>query len=87
MTLTIRHQVMAHASELHLAYFEGSTSYDMLRQAAQEAPTRPLSMMNSALGLVRTLITFGSMVALLVAISPLLALLIMRNGAGSGAGW
>ncbi len=77
MTLTIRHQVMAHASELHLAYFEGSASYDMLRQAAQEAPTRPLSMMNSALGLVRTLITFGSMIALLVAISPLLALVAL----------
>ena len=77
MTLTIRHQVMAHASELHLAYFEGSTSYDMMRQAAQEAPTRPLSMMNSALGLLRTLITFGSMVALLISISPLLALVAL----------
>ena len=77
MTLTIRHQVMAHASDLHLAYFEGSASYDMLRQAAQEAPTRPLSMMNSALGLLRTLITFGSMIALLVSISPLLALVAL----------
>ncbi|MET9630334.1 ABC transporter ATP-binding protein [Lentzea sp. NPDC006480] len=77
MTLTIRHRVMGHASDLHLAYFEGSASYDMLRQAAQEAPTRPLSMMNSALGLLRTLITFGSMVALLVSISPLLALVAL----------
>ncbi|MFC4083393.1 ABC transporter ATP-binding protein [Amycolatopsis samaneae] len=77
MTLTIRHQVMAHASELHLAYFEGSTSYDMLRQAAQEAPTRPLTMMTSALGLVRTTITFASMIALLIAISPLLALVAL----------
>lgn len=77
MTLTIRHQVMDHASELHLSYFEGSASYDMLRQAAQEAPTRPLSMMNSALGLIRTLITFGSMIALLVSISPLLALVAL----------
>ncbi|WP_326567258.1 ABC transporter ATP-binding protein [Amycolatopsis rhabdoformis] len=77
MTLTIRHQVMDHASKLQLAYFEGSTSYDMLRQAAQEAPTRPLSMMTSALGLVRTAITFGSMIALLVSISPLLALVAL----------
>ncbi len=77
MTLTIRHQVMSHASELHLSYFEGSASYDMLRQASQEAPTRPLSMMNSALGLVRTTITFGSMIALLVSISPLLALVAL----------
>ncbi|QRP46177.1 ABC transporter ATP-binding protein [Amycolatopsis sp. FDAARGOS 1241] len=77
MSLTIRHRVMDHASKLQLAYFEGSTSYDMLRQAAQEAPTRPLSMMNSALGLVRTAITFGSMIALLVSISPLLALVAL----------
>jgi ATP-binding cassette, subfamily B, bacterial len=77
MTLTIRHQVMRHASDLELAYFEGSASYDMLRQAAQEAPTRPMVMMNSALGLVRTAITFGSMIALLIAISPLLALVAL----------
>ncbi|SFO22007.1 ATP-binding cassette, subfamily B [Amycolatopsis rubida] len=77
MTLSIRHQVMQHASDLHLAYFEGSTSYDMLRQAAQEAPTRPLSMMTSALGLIRTMITFASMIALLVSISPLLALVAL----------
>jgi ATP-binding cassette subfamily B protein len=77
MTLTIRHQVMDHASKLHLAYFEGSESYDLLRQASQEAPTRPLSMMTSALGLVRTAITFCSMIALLVSISPLLALVAL----------
>ncbi|MFI5607613.1 ABC transporter ATP-binding protein [Amycolatopsis sp. NPDC051903] len=77
MSLTIRHRVMDHSSKLQLAYFEGSTSYDMLRQAAQEAPTRPLSMMNSALGLVRTAITFASMIALLVSISPLLALVAL----------
>nr|WP_091289105.1 ABC transporter ATP-binding protein [Amycolatopsis xylanica] len=77
MTLSIRHQVMRHASELHLSYFEGSESYDMLRQAAQEAPSRPLSMMNSALGLVRTTITFSSMIALLVSVSPLLALVAL----------
>jgi ATP-binding cassette subfamily B protein len=77
MTLTIRHQVMDHASKLHLAYFEGSESYDLLRQASQEAPTRPLSMMTSALGLIRTTITFSSMIALLVSVSPLLALVAL----------
>ena len=77
MTLTIRHQVMRHASDLELSYFEGSQSYDMLRQAAQEAPGRPLAMMTSALGLVRTAITFSSMIALLIAISPLLALVAL----------
>ncbi|GAB2980139.1 ABC transporter ATP-binding protein/permease [Amycolatopsis acidiphila] len=77
MTLAIRHQVMAHAAKLDLAFFEGSESYDLLRQASQEAPARPVSMMTSALGLVRTGITFASMVALLIAVSPLLAVVAL----------
>ena len=77
MTLTIRHQVMAHAGKLDLQFFEGSESYDQLRQASQEAPQRPVSMLTSALGLVRTSITFASMVALLVSVSPLLAVVAL----------
>jgi ATP-binding cassette subfamily B protein len=77
MVLTIRHQVMAHASRMHLGFFEGSTSYDLVRQASQEAPMRPMSMMNSALGLVRMAITFASMIALLVAVSPILAVVAL----------
>ena len=77
MTLTIRHRVMDHASRLDLAFFEGSESYDLLRQASQEAPSRPVSMMTSALGLVRTAITFASMIVLLVSVSPLLAAVVL----------
>jgi ATP-binding cassette subfamily B protein len=77
MVLTIRHQVMAHASRMHLGFFEGSASYDLVRQASQEAPMRPMSMMNSALGLVRMAITFASMIALLVAVSPILAVVAL----------
>lgn len=77
MVLTIRHSVMDHASNLHLAFFEGSHSYDLLRQADQEAPSRPLSMMNSAFGLVKTVITFCTMIAMLIAISPLLAVVAL----------
>jgi ATP-binding cassette subfamily B protein len=77
MLLTIRHQVMEHASRLHLAFFEGSTSYDLLRQAEQEAPMRPVSMMSAAFGLIRAAITFASMIALLVSVSPLLALVAL----------
>src|SRR5215217_3684968 len=77
MLLTIRHQVMDQATKLDLAFFEGSHSYDLLRQAEQEAPARPLSMMNSAFGLVKTAITFSSMIALLVAISPMLAVIAL----------
>ncbi|WP_431918558.1 ABC transporter ATP-binding protein [Amycolatopsis tucumanensis] len=77
MTLTIRHRVMDHASRLDLQFFEDSESYDQLRQASQEAPQRPVSMLTSALGLGRTAITFGSMVVLLVSVSPLLAVVAL----------
>ncbi len=77
MTLSIRHRVMDHASKLDLRFFEDSESYDQLRQASQEAPQRPVSMLTSALGLVRTSITFGSMVVLLVSVSPLLAVVAL----------
>jgi ATP-binding cassette, subfamily B, bacterial len=77
MGLTIRHQVMGHASKMHLGFFEGSASYDLMRQATQEAPTRPMMMMNSALSLVRMSITFVSMIALLVTVSPLLAVVAL----------
>ncbi|WP_191247410.1 ABC transporter ATP-binding protein [Amycolatopsis deserti] len=77
MTLSIRHRVMDHASKLDLQFFEDSESYDQLRQASQEAPQRPVAMLTSALGLVRTSITFGSMVVLLVSVSPLLAVVAL----------
>ncbi|WP_116109760.1 ABC transporter ATP-binding protein [Amycolatopsis ruanii] len=77
MTLSIRHRVMDHASKLDLQFFEDSESYDQLRQASQEAPQRPVAMLTSALGLVRTSITFASMVVLLVSVSPLLAVVAL----------
>ncbi|NYI88331.1 ATP-binding cassette subfamily B protein [Amycolatopsis endophytica] len=77
MTLTIRHRVMDHASKLDLQFFEDSQSYDQLRQASQEAPQRPMTMLTSALGLGRTSITFASMIVLLVSVSPLLAVVAL----------
>jgi ATP-binding cassette subfamily B protein len=77
MLLTIRQRVMEQAGRLHLAFFEGSASYDLLRQAEQEAPSRPLTMMNSAFGLVKTVVTFSSMIVLLVTVSPLLAVVAL----------
>lgn len=77
MVLDIRHRVMAHASRMHLSFFEDSTSYDLLRQADREAPIRPMSMLTSGLGLIKTAITFGSMVTLLIWVSPLLAIVAL----------
>ena len=74
VSVTIQLQVMRHATKLDLAFFEDSASYDLLRRAQTEASSRPVFMVSGAFGLVQTLITFASMVALLIAVSPLLAI-------------
>lgn len=77
--VTIRTQllVMEHAAALDLPFFENPASYDLLRRAQQEAASRPLGMVSGAFGLIQTAITFASMVGLLVAVSPLLAVIAL----------
>ena len=77
MTLQVQLLVMQHAATLDLPFFEESASYDLLRRAQQDAATRPLMMVNAAFGLVQTVITFASMVAILLALNPLLALIAL----------
>jgi ATP-binding cassette subfamily B protein len=77
VTLTIQHMVMDHAADLDLQFFEDSRSYDLLRQAQQEAAMRPVQMISTAFGLGQTAITFVSMIALLIVVSPLLALIAL----------
>ncbi|HET9614528.1 MAG TPA: ABC transporter ATP-binding protein [Candidatus Limnocylindrales bacterium] len=77
VTNTIQLQIMDHASKLDLAFFEDSTSYDLLRRAQQGASSRPLFMVSGVFGLIQTIIAFVSMIALLIALSPLLALVAL----------
>ena len=70
-------QVMEKASKLDLAFFEDSRSYDLLRQTQMEAAARPLQMVNGALGLLQAAITLASMLAVLVALNPWLALIVL----------
>src|SRR4051794_22151670 len=77
VTNTIQLQIMDHASKLDLAFFEDSTSYDLLRRAQQGASSRPLFMVSGVFGLIQTIIAFASMIALLVALAPLLALVAL----------
>jgi ATP-binding cassette subfamily B protein len=74
VTVRIQLLVMDHASRLDLAFFEDSASYDLLRRSQSGAASRPLFMVSSVFGLVQTLITFASMVLLLIGLSPLLAI-------------
>ncbi len=77
VTNTIQLQIMDHAAKLDLAFFEDSTSYDLLRRAQQGASSRPLFMVSGVFGLIQTAIAFISMIALLIALSPLLALVAL----------
>lgn len=77
VTVDIQLRVMRHAAHLDLAFFEDSASYDLVRRSQTEAASRPVFMISGAFGLVQTAVTFASMVALLVAVSPLLAVIAL----------
>jgi ATP-binding cassette subfamily B protein len=77
VTLKTQRMVMEHAAKLDLQFFEDSASYDLLRQAQQESAVRPVTMISTAFGLLQTAITFATMVALLIGLSPLLALVAL----------
>ncbi len=69
--------IMEHAAGLDLSYFENAASYDTLQQAQREATSRPVQMVSGTFGLVRTALTFLSMIALLIAVSPWLAVIAL----------
>ena len=77
MTLQIQLMVMEQSARLDLPFFEDSASYDLLRRAQQDAAMRPVMMVSTAFGLIQTGITFATMVALLIGVSPLLALIAL----------
>jgi ATP-binding cassette, subfamily B, bacterial len=69
--------IMEHANGLDLSFFEDAKFYDQLQQAQREAAYRPVGMVSGVFGLVRTLLTFLSMIALLVQLGPLLAIVAL----------
>jgi ATP-binding cassette subfamily B protein len=77
ITLRIQLLVMEHASKLDLAFFEESSSYDLLRRAEQEASSRPVMMVSQAFGLIQTAITFVTMIAVLLGVSWILAVIAL----------
>jgi ATP-binding cassette, subfamily B, bacterial len=77
VAMRIQLMVMEKAARLDLAFYEDPASYDLLRRAQTDSINRPVMMISTAFGLVQTLLTFITMIALLVAVSPLLALLAL----------
>ncbi len=62
----VRLMVMEKANTLDLAFFENPEFYDKLRQAQEQSTYRPVQMVSQTFDLVRTFITFLSMIFLLV---------------------
>ncbi|HYY89941.1 MAG TPA: ABC transporter transmembrane domain-containing protein, partial [Chloroflexota bacterium] len=58
--------VMRHANELDLVFFERPQFYDLIQQVQRDVGFRPTFMVQTAFGLIRQVLTFGSMLALLV---------------------
>jgi ATP-binding cassette subfamily B protein len=58
--------VMRHANDLDLVFFERPEFYDLIQQVQREAGFRPMMMVSTAFQLVRQVLTFVSMLALLV---------------------
>src|SRR5216684_5937958 len=77
VSMRIQLMVMEKAASLDLAFYEDPASYDLLRRAQTDSINRPVMMISTAFGLVQTLLTFITMIALLVVVSPLLAVIAL----------
>src|SRR6266566_1427373 len=77
VSMRIQLMVMEKAASLDLAFYEDPASYDLLRRAQTDSINRPVIMISTAFGLVQTLLTFITMIALLVVVSPLLAMIAL----------
>src|SRR5437879_1377391 len=77
VSMRIQLMVMEKAASLDLSFYEDPASYDLLRRAQTDSINRPVLMISTAFGLLQTLLTFITMIALLIVVSPLLALLAL----------
>ena len=92
LAIHVQLQIMEHANTLDLADFENATYYDQLQQAQRESANRPVMMVSGVFGLVRSTITFGTMIALLANLSPWVAVATLVSPipafiSGSRYGW
>ena len=92
MQVRVQLMVMEHAARLDLAFFERAESYDLIQQAQQQAAFRPIQMISTATGVLRSALTFGSLIALLASLGPVPALLALLSPipsfiASSRYGW
>ena len=77
VSMRVQLLIMESAAALDLTFFEDSKSYDTLQQAQREATSRPVQMVSGTFGLVRTALTFLTMIALLLGVNPWLAVVAL----------
>jgi ATP-binding cassette subfamily B protein len=92
MAIHVQLQIMRHAATLDLADFENAAYYDQLQQAQRESARRPVDMVSGVFGLGRSLVTFATMVVLLLGLSPWVAAAALISPipafiSGSRYGW
>src|ERR1051326_3336783 len=79
VSMRIQLMVMEKAASLDLPFYEDAASYDLLRRAQNDSINRPVLMIATAFGVLQSSLTFVPMSAVLVAVSPILALLALAS--------
>src|SRR5579864_3494750 len=77
VSMRIQLMVMEKAASLDLAFYEDPASYDLLRRAQNDSINRPVLMIATAFGLLQTLLTLVTMIALLFGVSWILAVVVL----------
>lgn len=73
---SIHLKVIRKAMSLDLRYFEDPAFYDKMQNARREVNYRPINMVNNSFLLVQNIITLLSAIVILLAFSPLVALVL-----------
>jgi ATP-binding cassette subfamily B protein len=74
---TVNEQIITRALELDLRYFEDAAFYDRLQNARRETRQRALSIVEHLFMLVRGVLFLVAFASILVALSPLVALILL----------
>src|SRR5487761_1678197 len=77
VAMRIQLMVMEKAASLDLSFYEDPASYDLLRRAQTDSINRPVLMISTAFGLLQTMLTFITKIALLIVVRTLLTLLAL----------
>src|SRR5437879_11799317 len=69
--------IIKKSASLDLPLHEAPRAYELLRRAQNDSINRPVLMIATAFGLLQTLLTLGTMIALLFGVSWILAVVVL----------